>query len=349
MTNPKIPTPIVDKNGKKTTVHRSVEKQGKPTRGIPVPTQGTKSPVERVARALKKTVPVTDRLKFGRVIHALTGVNSTTARDRYDALVSTVANTYGIDKLRAKKTADNIYIALGLSEGIKETSHSEALHAASSKVLMANFKTRFPAATEGITQPRNVVATLVHDTADRAEDEVKIQKILADRKDSGTIGTPLPSVHEMTDEQKEQQRIDTRELLAEIAADEEAEKTARKALSTKLVADVNETIADEPFHIIAATELMASLSTMRVDTSLKAINELLANRDKPSLVALNEVLSEHDINIDPILTHALFYVGGRTGNAEETREAFRMVLTDFEDVDSDLIAAEFSKKTNYDA
>ena len=146
MTNPKVPTPIVDKNGKQTTVHRSADKPAGVGRSIPGVVHGVakNSPLDKLQRAMKRAGLPKDSGKLSIIVRALGSGTVATAGDRYDSFVRLVGTTYGLDQHKAKAAADGIYTAVGMADGIKQVSHSEVLHAAANKKLVANHKVRFP-------------------------------------------------------------------------------------------------------------------------------------------------------------------------------------------------------------
>lgn len=147
MTNPKIPTRIVDKNGKQTTVHRAVVTPSTGAkRSIPTPgsTQPLTPAMKKVQSSLKRSKLAHDPVHLFALVKALGKRNHDNPAVRYTGFVKDIQNIYGIDQYAAKNAADGIYKAINVTEGISDIVQRDVMRKAATKTLVANHKVRFP-------------------------------------------------------------------------------------------------------------------------------------------------------------------------------------------------------------
>jgi hypothetical protein len=142
MTSHLTPTPIVDKNGKQTTVLRS----NAPTtagRSLPKPTTpGANKALSVVRKSLNKAgLPRNEDnvYEVARHLSATTGAGS-----RYQSTAKLIARLYSLSGSEAKQATDSVFNAVGLNAEIKETTNREVLMSAATKKLNENFKVRYP-------------------------------------------------------------------------------------------------------------------------------------------------------------------------------------------------------------
>ena len=323
MTNPKVPTPIVDRNGKKTTVHRSADKpvNGK-GRDLPFPlTHGVakNSPVEKLQRAVKRSGLSDDTRKISKLVRHLGRAEGRSPADRYTGFVRLVSSTYDIERHAAKTAADRIYTALGFGDSIKETVHRDELNKAARKKLVENHKIRFP--REGSVKTEDAV------------DYLEATKQLLESVDQSTIDSIDDTMKQHVKNTAPKPRVlseEDRTLTAELhrrikqTSDSQTNEEADENSASPVIVSVTDEYAELAEATRAITDVDADGKSMLV-----LVNAILNAEDKPRLEAVKSALDSHGIDLPVKDFYTIYSLATREGLSPAARTmAFRIILTE---------------------
>jgi len=142
------PTPIVDKNGKRTTVHKRTDSaRGNSNRSIPKPKR-PKNPIDIVESSLKRSKVKMSASSTFAVLRVL----SNPTEDRFDRVVDVVKREYGVNDSRATKITEFLFRDAGLKMEKKVIPYSDILQKASLDMISRSHKKRYVSEKEQTVQ-----------------------------------------------------------------------------------------------------------------------------------------------------------------------------------------------------